>query len=184
MKPIYKMKNWQLLRARGAEGKVILSAGEFVAIGKRAFWGKHNRYIESVTLPTGVSVIKAEAFAECKNLKFLELSNCTYITDLTPLAECKELEMLNISFTGVTDLAPIEELPLTHLTAVQNKLADGVEAAYAAAHPDCWIVTTGNEYGVGWRYDTDNQTKLPWYEKMSNAFKYPNPYNNVGWYLD
>ena len=69
MKPIYKMKNWQLLRARGAEGKVILSAGEFVAIGKRAFWGKHNRYIESVTLPTGVSVIKAEAFAECENLR-------------------------------------------------------------------------------------------------------------------
>lgn len=69
MKPIFKMKNWQLLKARGAEGRVVLSAGDFVAIGKRAFVGKHNRYMESVSIPRGVSVIKAEAFAECKNLR-------------------------------------------------------------------------------------------------------------------
>ena len=69
MKPTFKIKNWQLLKARGVEGKVTLSAGEFVAIGKRAFVGKHNRYLESIALPNGVSVIKAEAFAECKNLR-------------------------------------------------------------------------------------------------------------------
>ena len=69
MKPILKIKNWQLLRVRDAEGKVRLPAGEFVAVGKRAFAGKHNPYIESVLLPAGVSVIKAEAFADCKNLR-------------------------------------------------------------------------------------------------------------------
>lgn len=69
MKSILKIKNWQLLKARGLEGKVTLSKGEFVAIGARAFSGKHNRYIESVTVPEGVTVIKAEAFEECKNLR-------------------------------------------------------------------------------------------------------------------
>ena len=155
----------------------------------------HNEYLDEaefvrgmksleVVIISGAPIKSLEPFSECKNLKFLELSNCTYITDVTPLAECTELEMLNLSHTGVTDLAPIDELALTHLTAVVNKIPDAEESRYAAAHPDCWIVTTGNEYGVGWRYDTDNQTKLPWYEKLANAFKYPNPYNNVGWYLD
>ena len=156
----------------------------------------HNEYLDEaefirgmkaleVVIISGSPIKSLEPFAECKNLKFLELSNCTYITDVTPLAECKELEMLNISFTGITDLAPIKDLNLTHLTAVQNKLGAGTVNDYAAAHPDCWIVTEGSQpYGVGWRYDKDNQTKLPWYEKLANAFKYPNPYNNVGWYLD
>ena len=69
MKPIFKIKNWQLLKARGLEGKVTLPKGEFVAIGARAFSGKHNSYIESVTIPEGVTVIKAEAFAGGKNLR-------------------------------------------------------------------------------------------------------------------
>lgn len=156
----------------------------------------HNEYLDEaefirgmksleVVIISGSPIKSLEPFGECKNLKFLELSNCTYITDVTPLAQCTGLEMLNISFTGVTDLSAINDLPLTHLTAVRNRLAAGVEKAYAESHPDCWIVTAGDQpYGVGWRYDKDNQTKLPWYEKLANAFKYPNPYNNVGWYLD
>ena len=62
MKSTCKIKNWQLLKVRGAEGKVMLSAGGFVAIGARAFAGKQNPYIESVEIPEGISVIKAQAF--------------------------------------------------------------------------------------------------------------------------
>ena len=74
MKPIFKIKNWQLLKARGVEGRVVLPAGDFVAIGKRAFAGKQNQYLESVAIPDGVSVIKAEAFAGDKNLRTVVLS--------------------------------------------------------------------------------------------------------------
>ena len=74
MKPILKIKNWQLLKVRGAEGRVVLPAGDFVAIGKRAVASKHNRYIESVSIPDGVSVIKAEAFWGCENLRTVLLS--------------------------------------------------------------------------------------------------------------
>ena len=69
MKSTFKIKNWQLLKVRGLEGKVTLPAGDFVAIGKRAFAGKQNQYLASVAIPEGVSVIKAEAFADCKNLR-------------------------------------------------------------------------------------------------------------------
>ena len=74
MKPIFKIKNWQLLKARGVEGRVVLPAGDFVAVGKRAFVGKQNQYLESVAIPDGVSVIKAEAFAGDKNLRTVVLS--------------------------------------------------------------------------------------------------------------
>ena len=43
MKPIFKIQKWQLLKASGCEGNVVLSCGDFVAIGKRAFAGKSNR---------------------------------------------------------------------------------------------------------------------------------------------
>lgn len=69
MKPTFKIKNWQLIRARGAEGNVVLPKGDFVAVGKRAFAGKHNQYLQSIRIPHGVSVIKAEAFARSQNLR-------------------------------------------------------------------------------------------------------------------
>ena len=69
MKPILKIKNWQLLKMRGAEGNVVLSKRDFASIGKRAFAGKHNPYLQSVRIPEGVSVIKAEAFARSQNLR-------------------------------------------------------------------------------------------------------------------
>ena len=69
MKSVLKIKKWQLLRARGLEGKVTLPKGDFVAIGARAFAGKQNPYMDSVTIPEGVSVIKSEAFAKSRNLR-------------------------------------------------------------------------------------------------------------------
>ena len=74
MKPVFKIKNWQLLKARNASGRVVLPEGDFVAVGKRAFVPKHNLYMESVSLPDSVSVIKSEAFAGCKNLRTVVLS--------------------------------------------------------------------------------------------------------------
>lgn len=69
MKTTFKIKKWQLLKAHGLEGEITLPKGYFVAVGARALTGKHNPYLESVTIPEGVSVIKAEAFAGAKNLR-------------------------------------------------------------------------------------------------------------------
>lgn len=146
-----------------------------------------------VAILSGAPLKSLDPIAACKNLKFLEIANCIYLPDMKALKECTQLEMLNISFTRFEDLSPISDLNLTHLTTVKtpNVVREGGEvkasealAAFMEAHPDCWTVYEGDQpYGIGWRYTADGQGHLDWYAKMVKAFKYPNPYNNIGWYL-
>ena len=140
-----------------------------------------------VLIISGSPIKDLSPLSECQDLKILEIANCGYITDLSPLENCESLEMLNISHTKATEgLSALEKLNITHLTAVGgiwNKISQEDRDAFQEAHPDCWIVTSGNEYGVGWRYE-DKETKMEWYEKAAEAFKYPHAPNNVGWYLD
>lgn len=146
-----------------------------------------------VAILSGAPLKDLSPIAACKNLKFLEIANCIYLPDINALKECTQLEMLNISFTRFEDLSPISDLNLTHLTTVKtpNVVREaGVSqpsealAAFMEEHPDCWTVYEGDQpYGVGWRYTADGKGFLEWYTKMVEAFKYPNPYNNIGWYL-
>ena len=141
-----------------------------------------------VAILSGAPLKSLDPIAACKNLKFLEIANCLYLPDINALKECTQLEMLNISFTRFEDLSPISDLNLTHLTTVKNAFVSKNEPgealqAFIDAHPDCWTVYEGEQpYGVGWRYSEDEK-HLDWYAKMIKAFKYPNPYNNIGWYL-
>lgn len=156
----------------------------------------HNEYLDymeflsgmkdlEVAILSGAPLKDLDPIAACKNLKFLEIANCLYIPDIDALKECTQLEMLNISFTKVTDMSVLNDLNLTHLTMVHSQIADEVIEQFIADHPDCWTVYQGDQpYGVGWRYAENGQDHLEWYAKMVKAFKYPNPYNNVGWYLD
>ena len=136
---------------------------------------------------SGAPIKSLEPFSACKNLKFLELTECRYITDLSPLKECTQLEMLNISQSEITDISALEELNLTHLNTINNDVPEEQIEAFIEKHPDCWTVTEGNHYGIGWRYDTDGSTLLPWYAKLDAEYHYisqRNIPNNIGWYLD
>ena len=139
-----------------------------------------------VLILSGSPIKDLTPLENCKNLRVLEISNCGYITDLSPLAGCENLQMLNISHTKATDgLSALEGLNLTHLVAVGgiwNKIPQEDRDSFQEQHPDCWLTTSGNEYGVGWRY-SDKETKMDWYKDAAEAFGYPNPYNNFGWYL-
>ena len=138
-----------------------------------------------VAILSGAPLKSLDPIAACKNLKFLEIANCLYLPDINALKECTELEMLNISFTTFTDMSALNDLNLTHLTCVQSKIEEEVIEQYITDHPDCWTVYEGSQpYGIGWRYAENGQDHLEWYSKMVTAFKYPNPYNNIGWYLD
>ena len=134
---------------------------------------------------SGAPVKSLEPLANCTELKFLELANCIYFTDLSPLANCTQLEMLNLSYAKIEDLSALDELPLTHFTYIRNKTSAEEEARFIEKHPECWTVFENGDqpYGKGWRYDEDGLTFLPWYAKLVEVFRYPNPYNNVGWYL-
>ncbi len=136
-----------------------------------------------VVIVSGAPIKDLSPFANCKDLRILEIANCLYIPDLKPLAACEKLEMLNISYTRLTDLSPIDKLPLTHLMAVHNKIPDEEEERYAKEHPDTLSIFQGDQpYGTGWRYDKDNKP-LPWYADIKEVFRYPKAPNNVGWYL-
>ena len=141
---------------------------------------------------SGAPIKSLEPFRNCKNLKLLEAAFCEYITDVSPLADCPNLQMLNISNTHVTDLSPLDNLPLTHLTVRTNpsgkcRLSQEEQDRVLKQHPDCWISFSGAQpYGVGWRYDEDEITPLDHYKVVREVFRLnldPNIPNHVGWYL-
>ena len=140
-----------------------------------------------VVILSGSPIKDLTPLAACKNLRILELSNCGYITDVSPLAACEKLEMLNISYTKVTEVSSLEALPLTHLVAVGGtgtRMSQEEKDGFEEAHPDCQTLWRGTqEFGVGWRY-VDDETKMDWYAQAAEAFKYPHAPNNAGWYLE
>lgn len=134
---------------------------------------------------SGAPIRDLTPLANLKNLKNLELANCGYVEDLTPLAQCESLTMLNVCNTRVADITPLENLKLELFSATgkpSRLIPQEQKDAFAEKHPDCWTRYKGFEYGAGWRYDTDN-SKLPWYQEIANAFGYPHPLNNAGWYF-
>ena len=141
---------------------------------------------------SGAPIKSLEPFRSCKNLKMLEAAFCEYITDVSPLADCPNLQMLNISNTHVQDLSPLDDLPLTHLCVRTNpsgkcRLTQEEQDRVMAQHPKCWISFDGPQpYGVGWRYGEDELTPLDHYKVVREVFRLdqdPNIPNHVGWYL-
>ena len=139
---------------------------------------------------SGAPIKSLEPFANCKNLKFLEVAFCEYIESVEPLKNCTQLQMLNIANTHALDLSPLDNLSLTHFGARCNpsgvsRISAEEQARFMAQHPDCWTAFEGAQpYGVGWRYGEDEITPLPQYEIVQLAFKLPHAPNNTGWYLD
>ena len=131
--------------------------------------------LEAIIL-SGSLISDLTPFEGNTSLYFLEIAYCGNITDLTPLAGCTNLGMLNIAYTGVTDLSPLEGLPLERLTSMKSPVSDEEAARYAEINPDCWIVNRGSQpYGVGWRYERDN-SQSEYYKKLASAaiFSYAN----------
>lgn len=146
-----------------------------------------------ICVMSGAPIKDLTPFANCKKLKFLEIAFCEYLEDATPLAQCESLEMLNISNTHITDLTPLDDLPLTHLCAKVNPVGKSrvpveEQERFKTQHPDCWATFDGEQpYGPGWRYDEDGITPLPYYKQMREWLLldiYPRTPNHMGWYFD
>ena len=138
---------------------------------------------------SGAPIKSLEPFANCKNLKFLEVAFCEYIESVEPLKNCTQLEKLNISNTHVTDLTPLDDLPLTHFVAMEinagkSRVPAEEQSRFLSRHPDSWTQFEGKQpYDEGWRRAEDGKTSLPHYAAIQIAFRYPHAPNNVGWYL-
>ena len=54
---------------------------------------------------------------------------------MSPLKDCTNLGMLNVSYTGVTDLSAVDGLPLERLTFTHTKVSDEEIAKSTSAMP-------------------------------------------------
>jgi hypothetical protein len=102
------------------------------------------------------------------------------VSDLSPITNCKKLEYLNLSYNSVTDLSPLDELPLKRFMFLSSGISKAKQEEFIKKHPDCWTNFYGeNPYFVGWRYDDENFTRCEIYQKVRDVFRYEeNFYNN------
>lgn len=140
---------------------------------------------------SGSSVADLTGIENCKKLRVFESGYCGYIKDITPLAGCESLERVNISFTSVRDLAPLDDLNIVQLCALNGsskRVSATEQQRFKNLHPDCETHYVGSQpYGQFWRYQADNAREFrEWYIEMSTALDYDNykKNKNQGWYLD
>lgn len=126
-----------------------------------------------IVILSGASITNVDAFANCKKLEWLELANCYALKDISALSGCESLRFLNIAFSKVTDLTPIENLPLERFVYLTPQVDKETRDAFEASHPDCWIRFTGQDpYSLGWRYNDVGVTRFEYYQKVRDVFKY------------
>ncbi|MEE1327435.1 MAG: leucine-rich repeat domain-containing protein [Oscillospiraceae bacterium] len=115
--------------------------------------------IVALTAVTDISPL-----ADCKKLEFLEIFS-NDIKDISPLAELQSLQYLNISNLPITDITPIfglNNLKLVNCNMIKDVLDEQV-AQFRELHPDTvinckwWKDPTGTE----WRYVNDDEEGKP-----------------------
>lgn len=122
---------------------------------------------------SGSSVSDISAFADHDSLEFLELCYCGHLQDISMLDTCDNLKYLNISFTKVSDISSLENLPLERFNSMQNKVSAASQAKFNEWHPDCLSRFTGKQpYGYGWRYIDNGVTYNDYYANMRIVFRY------------
>ena len=166
----------------------------FMDIGHNEFL-KESSFISGMksleyVIISGSMISDLKPFANCKNLKVLEAAFCEYIYSAEGLESCENLERLNISYTHITDLSPLDNLNLVNLCAMyegKSRVPVEEQERFKALKPDCKMTFVGSQpYGSAWRYD-DNNDPLEWYATIRKVFRYdifPAAPNHVGWYLD
>lgn len=135
--------------------------------------------LEAIIL-SGSSIRDLSAFAGCKKLEFLEIAYCGYVEDISPLAQCESLKRLNIGFTKVSDLSPLDDLPMEAMVAMSTKTSGEERARFQEKHPECLTnYTDDGPYGYPWRYVDNGVTFNEYYLKLKDAFHYPNTSNTT-----
>ena len=126
-----------------------------------------------IVIISGSGVSDISCFAGNKNLVFLEMAYCYNLKDLSPLKDCEGLRFLNVGYTQVTDLEPLDNLVLERFVCIQNRVPYEEQELFKTFHPDCWTRFTGeNPYSLGWRYEDIGETFSPVYLKMRDIFGY------------
>ncbi len=136
-----------------------------------------------IAILSGSPIKDLTPLKNCKNLEFLELAWCGYVTDVSPLAGCESLKYLNVGHTRVKDFTALKDLDLELLSFVNSGNRVGLTADYWAEvqqmFPNCLITynplkdNDASPYGVGWRYK-EGGGYTPIYRKCRDVFGYDN----------
>lgn len=118
-------------------------------------------------------IYNLDVFANCKKLVWLEVCY-TYLNDISALKDHPTLKYLNISFSKVTDLSPLENVKLDRLNALGIPASNEQKQAFVDSHPDCTyaVFVGGQPYGYGWRYNDHGYTYCDYYRHMREVFRY------------
>ncbi len=116
-------------------------------------------------------------FDNCKKLTWLELAYCYKLENIDALAGCDGLKYLNLSYSKVKSLAPLDGLPLERFVYLSPKASTAEQNTFISIHPksECITVFYGYSmpYSYGWRYN-DNGKTMFWYYKdvIREVFNY------------
>ena len=130
-----------------------------------------------VLIGSGSAVKDLSGIENCKKLTWLELASCHKLENIEPLAGCEGLKYLNISYTKVKDLAPLDALKLERFVYLSPKASTKEQNTFLTIHPKAECITVfygySQPYGYGWRYD-DNGKTMFWYYKdvIREVFEY------------
>lgn len=130
-----------------------------------------------VLIGSGSAVTDLSGIENCKKLTWLELASCYKLENIEPLAGCEGLKYLNISYTKVKSLEPLDGLKLERFVYLNPKASTKEQNTFLTIHPkgECITVFYGysQPYGYGWRYD-DNGKTMFWYYKdvIREVFEY------------
>lgn len=131
-----------------------------------------------IAILSGAPIKDVSPLANCKKLEFLELAWCgTHLSDISPLAGCTGLRYLNVGQTNVKDLTPLKDLKLlmlSHVTSGKKGITAADWQVFQTQHPDCWITSyhkDGYPYSTGWRFKTSGGY-TDIYRKARDVFGY------------
>lgn len=128
-----------------------------------------------ICILSGSPITDLSCFQDNQSIEFLELCFCGYIKDLTPLTNCPNLKYLNVSYTKVSDLSPLDNLPIERFNCMKTKTSDAEANRFNSLHPGCMVRFSGTQcYGYGWRYVDDGITFWDYYANMREIFMYDN----------
>lgn len=106
-----------------------------------------------IVILSGSPISDLSPFTDHTKLIFLELAYCGNIKDVSALKGCTSLAHINLSYTKVSDISALYELPLEQLCAVKSKIQWASWEKILEVRPDCTIRYDGSQpYGTGWRY--------------------------------
>ena len=113
--------------------------------------------------------------ANCHELEMLELYQCLKLEDISPLAQCESLRLLNVSWTDVKDITPVYGLKnLERFYCIWNyEIPQEQRERCFEELPDCWITFEQNvSKNVGWSFDADGGVRAQWYLDMYRILRY------------